>query len=53
MDVCPAASKEDPSFKAINMVDNVGQFKEDSRDHWNYMETIPLLDRTALKVPLQ
>ena len=47
--VCPAKSKEDPSHKAINMVDQPA-VRERERENFEFFLSIPEYDRTELRL---
>ena len=47
VDVCPAKDKTQVKRKAINMLDAL-QHRDAERERWEFFETIPELDRTAI-----
>ncbi|MDP8246450.1 MAG: pyruvate:ferredoxin (flavodoxin) oxidoreductase [Candidatus Hinthialibacter antarcticus] len=47
--ICPAKNKQEPSKKAINMVDQV-PLRESERENWDYFLGLPDIDRTKLKL---
>lgn len=47
VDVCPVKNKQQPKFKAINMVEQ-RPIRETERANWEFFETIPEVDRTQL-----
>jgi len=49
VDVCPARSKSDQSYKAINMQPQP-PLRQQERENWNFFLSIPELDRRNLKV---
>ena len=47
--ICPAKNKQEPSKKAINMMDQI-PLRESERENWNYFLGLPDIDRTKLKL---
>lgn len=47
--VCPAVSKENPDFKAINMHRKL-EVAETEAENWNYFINLPHYERTALQI---
>ena len=48
VEVCPAKNKSKVGLKALNMVTQ-REVREQERENWEFFETIPDYDRTALK----
>jgi pyruvate-ferredoxin/flavodoxin oxidoreductase len=46
--VCPAVSKEDPNYKAINMMPKA-PIKEAEIDNWEFFNNLPDIDRTRVR----
>ena len=46
--VCPAVSKEDPNYKAINMMAKA-PIKEAEIDNWEFFNNLPDIDRTRVR----
>ncbi len=47
VEYCPVSSKQDPTHKAVNMVE-VGKVQKDEIENWNFFLTLPEVDRTRL-----
>ncbi len=47
VEVCPVKNKQQPKFKAINMVEQ-RPIRETERANWEFFETLPEVDRTQL-----
>ncbi len=48
VEICPAVSKEDPTHKALDMVDK-WQVVETEKIHWDFFEQLTYYDRSLLK----
>ncbi|HXG38062.1 MAG TPA: pyruvate:ferredoxin (flavodoxin) oxidoreductase, partial [Bacteroidota bacterium] len=49
VEICPARSKEDPNFKALNMVPQA-PLREQERENFEFFLTLPPVDRKEVKV---
>jgi pyruvate-ferredoxin/flavodoxin oxidoreductase len=49
VDVCPARSKQEPDFKALNMRAQA-PLLEQERDNWDFFQSIPERDRSLIKL---
>jgi len=49
VEVCPVKNKQQPKFKAINMVPQA-PLREPERDNWEFFLSLPEIDRTAIPV---
>lgn len=47
--VCPAISKEDENYKAINMVERTSVLEKE-RENWDFFLSLPDLDRSRIKI---
>ncbi len=47
VDVCPAINKEQPKFKAINMVPQA-PLRDQERENWDFFLNLPEIDRTSI-----
>jgi pyruvate-ferredoxin/flavodoxin oxidoreductase len=47
--VCPAISKEDENYRAINMVERTSVLEKE-RKNWNFFLNLPDLDRSRIKI---
>ncbi|TXT26767.1 MAG: pyruvate:ferredoxin (flavodoxin) oxidoreductase homodimeric, partial [Gallionellaceae bacterium] len=48
VDICPAVSKTDPSYKALNMRD-IAPLSKQERENWEFFLELPEFDRTKLR----
>jgi pyruvate-ferredoxin/flavodoxin oxidoreductase len=49
IEICPAMSKEDPSYKAINMVEQTAVLEKEQKN-WDFFLDLPDMDRTRIKI---
>ncbi len=48
VDICPAVSKTDPNYKAVNMRDQI-PLRQQEKENYDYFLTLPEFDRTKLR----
>jgi len=48
VDICPAVSKTDPNYKALNMRD-IAPLRSHEKENWEFFLTLPEFDRTKLR----
>ena len=48
VDICPAVSKTDPTYKALNMRD-VAPLRKQEKENWEFFLSLPEFDRTKLR----
>ncbi|MDH4285241.1 MAG: 4Fe-4S binding protein, partial [Gallionellaceae bacterium] len=48
VDICPAISKTDPNYKALNMRD-IAPLRQQEKENWEYFLSLPEFDRTKLR----